>query len=214
MSRDPPPLPVSLPPDAHAPPAPDPFGVRAHATYQGIEFLERLLDALAAQEFELPWDVHIIDSGSTDGTVEMLERYRAKFPVPFHVVRIPSVEFDHGDTRNQLAARSGGDLLVYSTQDAIPSDSRWLALLAKNFDDPEVGAAYSRNVPRADAKLLTKIMSRTDPGSIEVKDGTAHFCRHSAPPHVRQRTCRGSSRNCASSPGRASSARDCRACAS
>lgn len=133
-------------------------------TYQGIEFLERLLDALAGQEFELPWDVHIIDSGSTDGTVELLERYRAEFPVPFHVVRIPSVEFDHGDTRNQLAARSGGDLLVYLTQDAIPSNSRWLALLAKNFDDPEVGAAYSRNVPRADAKLLTKIMSRTDPG--------------------------------------------------
>ncbi len=133
-------------------------------TWQGLEFLARLLDALAAQRADFPWDVHVIDSGSTDGTVELLEARRATFPVPFHVARIPSVEFDHGDTRNQLAQRSAGDLLVYLTQDAIPSDDRWLARLARNFEDPAVGAAYCRNVPRADAKVLTKVMSRNDPG--------------------------------------------------
>jgi len=133
-------------------------------TWPGIEFLARVLDALAAQRAEFPGDVHVIDSGSTDGTVALLEARRATFPVPFHVVRIPSVEFDHGDTRNQLAQRSAGDLLVYLTQDAIPSNDRWLALLAKNFDDPAVGAAYCRNVPREDAQFLTKVMSRNDPG--------------------------------------------------
>ncbi len=133
-------------------------------TWQGIEFLARLLDALSLQRVDFPWDVHVIDSGSSDGTFELLEARRATLPVPFHVVRIPSPEFDHGDTRNQLAQRSAGDLLVYLTQDAIPSNDRWLALLAKNFDDPLVGAAYCRNVPRADAQFLTKVMSRNDPG--------------------------------------------------
>ena len=133
-------------------------------TYQGMEFLERLLDALAAQVAPFPWDVHVIDSGSTDGTLECLQARAAEFPVPFRVAAIPPAEFDHGDTRNQLAARSGGDLLVFLTQDAIPSNPDWLRLLARNFDDPTVGGAYSRNVSRHDAKLLTRVFTRTDPG--------------------------------------------------
>jgi GT2 family glycosyltransferase len=133
-------------------------------TWQGIEFLERVLDALAGQRAEIPWDLHVVDSGSTDGTWEQLEARRAGFPVPFHAVRIQPAEFDHGDTRNLLAARSTGDLLVYMSQDAIPSTPDWLSLLVRNFQDPAVGAAYCRNVARADARLLTKVFCRSDPG--------------------------------------------------
>ncbi|MBK7877947.1 MAG: glycosyltransferase [Planctomycetes bacterium] len=133
-------------------------------TWQGMEFLERVLAALAAQRIALPWDFLAIDSGSTDGTWELLGRFQERFPVPFRRERIDQVEFDHGDTRNLLAATSTGDLCVFLTQDAIPSSPDWLATLAANFDDPKVGAAYCRNVPRPDAQLLTKIFSANDPG--------------------------------------------------
>ncbi len=133
-------------------------------TWQGMEFLERVLDALAGQRAEFPWDLHLIDSGSTDGTWEHVQSRRAGFPVPFHALRIQPAEFDHGDTRNQLTARSTGDLLVHLTQDAIPSTPDWLSQLVRNFEDPTVGAAYCRNVARADARLLTKVFSRSDPG--------------------------------------------------
>jgi GT2 family glycosyltransferase len=133
-------------------------------TWQGMEFLERVLDALAAQRADFPWDLHVIDSGSSDGTWESLQARRAGFPVPCFLSAIHQAEFDHGDTRNQLAARSAGDLLVYLTQDAIPSTSDWLSILVRNFKDPSVGAAYCRNVPRSDARPLTKVFSRSDPG--------------------------------------------------
>ena len=136
-------------------------------TWQGMEFLERVLDALAAQRAGFPWDVHVIDSGSSDGTWEHLLARRAGFPVPLHTRAIRQVEFDHGDTRNLLAARSAGDLLVYLTQDAVPSTPDWLALLARNFEDPLVGAAYCRNVARRDARLLTVVFCRSDPGYSE-----------------------------------------------
>jgi len=136
-------------------------------TWQGIEFLARVLDVLAAQRWDRPFDVHAVDSGSTDGTYELLEERARTFPVPLHLRRIHQVEFDHGDTRNSLAARSAGDLLVFLTQDAIPAGDYWLARLAANFDDPAVGAAYCRNVPRADARLLTKLHSSGDPGYAE-----------------------------------------------
>ena len=136
-------------------------------TWQGMEFLERVLDALAAQRTDFAWDFLAIDSGSTDGTWELLGSRASDFPVPLRRERIHGVEFDHGDTRNLLAARSRGELMVFLTQDAIPGSPGWLAGLVGNFDDPSVGAAYSRNVPRPDADVLTKIFSAGDPGYAE-----------------------------------------------
>jgi len=133
-------------------------------TFEGRQFLDRALRALSRQEVPLPWDVHVVDSGSTDGTFELLLDWKARFPVPMAVERIHKVEFDHGDTRNRLAARSRGDLLAYLTQDAIPTSPRWLATLAGNFADERVGAASCRNVPRSDAEILTRIFSARDPG--------------------------------------------------
>ncbi len=133
-------------------------------TWQGAEFIERLLDRLAIQETALKWDLWFVDSGSTDGTLEILERRKTDFPVPLSVVHIHQVEFNHGDTRNQLAALSSGELLVFLTQDAIPTDAHWLANLARNFEDPSVGAATCQNVPRPDADPVTRLLARDDPG--------------------------------------------------
>ncbi len=133
-------------------------------TFQGEEFLERVLARLAAQRCELPWDLTVVDSGSTDRTLAILASWRERLGVPLRVEHIHGSAFDHGHTRNLLAAESRGDLLVFLTQDAIPSGPEWLAKLARNFDDPRVGAAYCRNVPRPDAQLLTRLFSATDPG--------------------------------------------------
>ncbi len=136
-------------------------------TYQGMEFLERVLDALAGQVAPFPWEMVAVDSNSSDGTWEFLGERAATFPVSLERERIHGVEFDHGDTRNLLAARSRGRILVFLTQDAIPASERWLAALIANFDDPAVGAVTCRNVPRPDADVLTKIFSATDPGYVE-----------------------------------------------
>ncbi len=133
-------------------------------TWQGIEFLGRLLDALAAQQVGLPWDLTVIDSGSDDGTWELLGERARGFPVPLRRERIDPVEFDHGDTRNLLAARSDGDLLCFLTQDAVPLGDDWLATLAENFRDQRVGAAYCRNIVRPDADVLTRVFAEADPG--------------------------------------------------
>jgi glycosyltransferase involved in cell wall biosynthesis len=129
-----------------------------------MEFLDRLMGGLAEQDLELEWDVYAIDSSSSDGTWEALEAWGEKLPVKLARERITSVEFDHGDTRNLLAARSRGDLLVFLTQDAIPSDPSFLTKLVKNFEDSDVAAVTCRNVPRPDAQLLTKLFSENDPG--------------------------------------------------
>ena len=133
-------------------------------TWQGAEFLGRVLEALAHQDLALPWELRVIDSGSTDATLAILAEHAERFPVPLWVESIDQVEFDHGDTRNRLAADSAGDLLVFLTQDAIPERGDWLSQLAANFVDERVAAAYCRNVPRPDAQVLTRLFSAADPG--------------------------------------------------
>ncbi|CAN5609593.1 hypothetical protein BH23GEM9_BH23GEM9_23380 [soil metagenome] len=133
-------------------------------TFNGARFLDRVLAALAEQQLDLPWDFLAIDSGSTDRTLEILQQWRSRFPVPLRVLHIHPSAFNHGDTRNLLAAESAGELLVFLTQDAVPTGPHWLHTLAANFADPTVGAAYSRNVPRADAPVLTRVFSEHDPG--------------------------------------------------
>ncbi|MEO6709191.1 MAG: glycosyltransferase, partial [Planctomycetota bacterium] len=133
-------------------------------TWQGEEFLERVLRALAGQVCPIPWDFLAIDSGSTDRTLAILREFQADFPVQLSIASIHKTQFDHGDTRNLLVARSKGELCVFLTQDAIPVGETFLADLARNFEDPGVAAATCRNLARPDAELLTKVFSEKDPG--------------------------------------------------
>lgn len=130
----------------------------------GEAFLERVLAGLARQESRIPWDFLAADCGSTDRTLAIFAAAAEAFPVPLRVHGIHRSEFNHGDTRNLLAALSEGELLVFITDDAIPVESDWLERLAENFRDPDVAGAYLRNLPRPEADILAQVFSEFDPG--------------------------------------------------
>ncbi|QDU67472.1 Glycosyl transferase family 2 [Planctomycetes bacterium Pla86] len=130
----------------------------------GEAFLERVLGGLAIQATRIPWDFTAADCGSTDRTLAIFEAARASFPVPLRVHGIHTSEFNHGDTRNVLAALTEGELLVFVTDDSIPVGEDWLDQLAENFRDPAVAGAYLRNVPRPEADVLAQVFSEFDPG--------------------------------------------------
>jgi len=109
------------------------------------------LDAVLAQEYDGPVDVLVIDSGSTDGSLEDVARRPS---VRCH--RIPPDAFDHGDTRNLGIGMTRGELVVLLVQDAEPVGRHWLARLVANFRDPAVAGAFSRILPRPDAGPLVK----------------------------------------------------------
>lgn len=107
---------------------------------------ERLLQRLFSQNFNGDYEVIVIDSGSSDGTVTTAQRF------PVRLVQIPTHEFHHGRTRNLGAGLARGSILVYITQDALPLRDDWLQKLTANFADPSVAMVCGRQVPWENTK--------------------------------------------------------------
>jgi glycosyltransferase involved in cell wall biosynthesis len=129
----------------------------------GERFLGRVLTALSAQRTTFPWEFIAVDSGSTDRTLALFAEFGERFPVPLRVHGIHSSEFNHGDTRNLLAALSTGEVLVFITDDAIPAGDHWLESIVANFRIPDVMVSFARNLVREDADPLTRALAATDP---------------------------------------------------
>lgn len=93
-----------------------------------------------------PEEVLIIDSSSVDDTVECATRDG------FRIIGIRREDFRHGATRQIAVDQASGDVIVFLTQDALLASEDSIARLLKAFDDPSVGAAYGRQLPRAGAE--------------------------------------------------------------
>lgn len=106
---------------------------------------KKLLEQIAAQT--LPTKKLIVDSESTDGTVELAKNFGLE------VLIIPRKTFNHGATR-QLALEKilPLDVIIFLTQDVLLKDDDSLARLVKIFDeDKSVGMSYGRQLPHDNA---------------------------------------------------------------
>ena len=129
-----------------------PMATVAILTYNGEDYLERILAQLRLQEVDGEFEVLVIDSGSTDSTLEIVRRFPE---VRLH--EIPNEEFGHGRTRNLAARLARGDFVAYLTHDAVPTTNRWLAELIAPFEiDERIVAVMGKQVPRPGCFPLLK----------------------------------------------------------
>lgn len=121
-------------------------------TFNGEKYLDSILTAVEGQRYDGPVEVLVLDSGSTDGTLSIVERHPS---VRLH--EIPNSEFGHGKTRNLAAELAAGEIVVYLTHDAVPAHDRWLAEIVAPFvDDSRVSAVLGKQIARADAPPVIK----------------------------------------------------------
>ena len=103
--------------------------------------IDRCLKNVFAQECGEPFEVIVIDSGSSDDTVTRCQAY------PVRLIEIPAESFNHGETRNLGARSARGEFLVFLTHDTWPASSSWLANLLQPFkEDPQLSAVYGMQV--------------------------------------------------------------------
>jgi rhamnosyltransferase len=119
-------------------------------TYNAGKDWNRLRAGLALQGIA-PEQVLIVDSSSTDDT-----RRKAQ-EAGYRLIVIAKAQFGHGKTR-QMAAKQipWAETLIYMTQDACPQGKDSFERLIEVFDDPQIGAAYGRQVAREDASAIER----------------------------------------------------------
>ncbi|MDO8541526.1 MAG: glycosyltransferase [Opitutaceae bacterium] len=106
--------------------------------------LRDTLPALAAQNHR-DWELIVFDSGSSDGSVELIRAAR-----PREFVQMLPHEYRPGRVLNQGMALARGERVIFLNADATPQSADWLGPLVAALADPEVAAVFGRQIPRPD----------------------------------------------------------------
>jgi rhamnosyltransferase len=120
--------------------------------YNGEELLKSLIDAVMTQKTKRSVEILVIDSGSTDSTLEILKEYPK---VQLH--QIPNSEFGHGKTRNLAVQMAKGEYVLFLTQDAVPAHEHWLEAMVEPFEvSDKVGCVVGKQIPWSNAPVTIK----------------------------------------------------------
>lgn len=118
-------------------------------TYNNRAVLERTLGALAAQTFPVDrYEVVLVDDGSTDGTAEMIERFRTRLQMTY----LPRPHGGRASSRNAGARAARGRILLFLDSDF--------------FAVPGLLAAHYRHYPPDARGIAIQGASRTHPDTL------------------------------------------------
>ena len=105
--------------------------------YNEAKHLGRLLDGIQQQTIQ-EVEVILVDSGSTDGTLEIAAQY------PLQVQRISAQEFTFGRSLNRGIAAASSEWVVIASAHVYPVYPDWLERLLEPLADPKVALSYGK----------------------------------------------------------------------
>ncbi len=133
--------------------------------------LERVLN----QKTDFAYEVLVVDSGSSDQTVEIVRWFAKNHSV--RLIEVSRESFSHGATRAYASKLAQGEFLVYLVADAFPANEYWLINLVKPaLKDEKIAGTYSRQLPRENATISEKVRLKkrkaysNQPAISELKD--------------------------------------------
>ncbi len=110
--------------------------------------IEDTLDRVFTQQGVTGFEVIVVDSGSSDGTLDIVRR------TPATLIEIEPASFTYGRALNLGVKAASGDICVSLSAHSLPAHARWLANLLSPFADPSIGGVYGRELPRENATLF------------------------------------------------------------
>lgn len=125
-------------------------------TYNGERTIWKLFKRLTEEVDRYSKEFIIIDSGSTDKTLEILSYYQKKV-INFKVIKIKKENFNHGETRNFGVKLSKGRFICFFSQDVLPRNSFFRYCLDDFRMEEKVVAVFGKHIPTEDMPLVQKI---------------------------------------------------------
>lgn len=144
-------------------------------TYNEERYLAELLDSINQQDIGLhSLEIIVVDSGSTDSTLEILSKYKIK------LVRIKKSEFTFGRSLNIGCKNSTADLLIFISGHCIPKNIFWIKELIKPFTNPNIAYTYSRQITKDSSKFSeTVLLEKLFPSTAQKKHSD-FFCNNAS----------------------------------
>ncbi|MDP1547492.1 MAG: MBL fold metallo-hydrolase [Anaerolineales bacterium] len=142
-------------------------------TLNEAEHLDALLQGIARQATDgLAHEVVLVDSGSTDGTLEIAESHGCRI---YHIAR---EEFSFGRSLNIGCQAARGDILVITSGHCVPTDELWLQRLCQPILQGQAGYTYGRQLGGPDGHFSEhRIFSKNYPAqSLAAQRGI--FCNN------------------------------------
>lgn len=103
-------------------------------------YLPKLLSSIQKQRSSFTQEVVLIDSGSTDNTLNIAERFRCR------ILHISRAEFSFGRSLNRACEEAQGAYLVLISGHCIPCNQHWLQNLVQPLAEGLVQYCYGRQV--------------------------------------------------------------------
>src|SRR4051812_18502661 len=117
-------------------------------SYNEAWALRDTLPALQAQDYR-NWDLVVIDSGSTDGSVDLIRAAKPK-----HFVQILPHEYQPSRVMNQGMTLAETDTAIFLNADATPQGTNWLRPLVEILEDRNTAAVFGRQIARPDCEAV------------------------------------------------------------
>ncbi|MDZ8118708.1 glycosyltransferase family 2 protein [Pontiella agarivorans] len=114
-----------------------------------MPYVEQALEMLQQQTLRT-FDLFAVDSGSTDGSFQALEKSQCSLQ------QIPPEEYVPGRVLNRAIEKTGHDLIVLLNADAVPQHKDWLEKLIAPILGNEAEVTFSKQVARPDAKFIVR----------------------------------------------------------
>lgn len=116
-------------------------------TYNEQRHLTELLSVIQSQRAEFPFETIVVDSGSTDGTLDIARRFGCR------ILGIPKHDFTFGRSLNTGCDAAQGRILVFVSGHCIPCGEDWLERLIEPVRTGAVQYSYGRQVGRDSTKF-------------------------------------------------------------
>ena len=109
-------------------------------TYNESKHLDKILQKIKNQTTNFTKEVVLVDSGSTDNTVEIAKSHNCR------ILEIKKEDFTFGRSLNIGCKAALGKYLVILSGHCIPFDENWLQNLVEPLESKNIGYVYGRQV--------------------------------------------------------------------
>ena len=139
--------------------------------YNEEERIGRLLEGIL-QQSKKNVEIVLVDSGSTDATLEVASRY------PVKVVHVQPDEFSFGRSLNRGIAAASGEIVAIASAHVYPVYPDWLERLTAPLSNPQIALSYGKQRGNGTAKFSeTQVFARWYPDTSNPRQ-THPFCNN------------------------------------